>query len=243
MSRTFLKPPVALTLAFALLLVPSTVSAQSGGSSGGGSSGGSSSGSSSAGSSRGGGGAGSAGAPAARVGAGAGTPSTTTGVPANSDPRSLNNQAGPTAAPGSTAPGTYSAGGTPAPAGTTTPSGTAYPSGTALEAARQRAMQSPPGTAIPPAAAGVGADRSSTSNVGSDSAATDPATPGLPNQADPNRSTSGDPNRLAGGGRSNREGATGANMQECEAAWDEKTHMSKAKWRETCARTLTEPHI
>jgi hypothetical protein len=104
-------------------------------------------------------------------------------------------------------------------------------------------MQSPPGTAIPPAAAGVGADRSSTSNVGSDSAATDPATPGLPNQADPNRSTSGDPNRLAGGGRSNREGATGANMQDCEAAWDEKTHMSKAKWRETCARTLTEPHM
>jgi hypothetical protein len=103
-------------------------------------------------------------------------------------------------------------------------------------------MQSPPGTAIPPAAAGVGADRSSTSEVGSGSA-TDPATPGLPNQADPNRSTSGDPNRLAGGGRSNREGATGANMQECEAAWDEKTHMSKAKWRETCARTLTEPHI
>ena len=164
-------------------------------------------------------------------------------MPATSDPRSLNNQAGPTAAPGSTAPGTFSAGGTPAPAGTTTPSGTAYPSGNALEAARQRAMQSPPGTAIPPAAAGVGGDRSSTSEVGSDSAATDPATPGLPNQADPNRNTSGDPSRLAGGGRSNRVGAAGANMRDCEAAWDEKTHMSKAKWRETCARTLTDPHM
>ena len=191
------------------------------------------------------GGAGSVGAPAPRAGTGAGTAgssptlrsepgsATSTGVPANSDPRSLNNQAGPTAAPGSTAPGTYSAGGTPAPAGTTTPSGTAYPSGTALEGARQRAMQSPPGTAIPPAAAGVG----------SDGAATGPATPGLPNQADPNRSTSGDPNRLAGGGQSNRQGATGANMQDCEAAWDEKTHMTKAKWRETCARTLTDPHM
>ena len=245
MSSPSFKTTVALALASALLLVPGTVVAQSGGSSGGGSSGGSSS---SAGAS-GGGSAGRAG------GAGSGTAmsnptlrsdpgsSTRTGVPANSDPRSLNNQAGPTAAPGSRAPGTYSAGGTPAPAGTTTPSGTAYPSGTALEGARQRAMQSPPGTAIPPAAAGVGGDRSSTSEVGSDNAATDPATPGLPNQADPNRGTSGDPNRLAGGGRSNREGASGANMRDCEAAWDEKTHMSKAKWRETCARTLTEPHM
>lgn len=246
MSRTSIQLIVALTAAVALC--PGTVSAQSGGSAGGGSSGGSSSAAGSRGS-------GSAGAPAPRVGAGAGTAasnptlrsdpgsSTSTGVPANSDPRSLNNQAGPTAAPGSTAPGTFSAGSAPAPAGTTTPSGTAYPSGNALEAARQRALRSPPGTAIPPAAAGVGGDRSSTSEVGSDSTATDPATPGLPNQADPNRSTSGDPNRLAGGGQSKREGAKGANMQECEAAWDEKTHMSKTKWRETCARTLTDPHM
>jgi hypothetical protein len=160
------------------------------------------------------------------------------------DPRSLSNQPGTTAAPGGTAPGTYSAGGTPAPAGTTTPSGTAYPSGGALEAARQRALQSPGGAAIPPAAAGVGADRSGTSGVGSDNAATDPATPGLPDQASPDRgSTSGDPSRLAGGGRANREGATGANMNDCEAAWDEGTHMTKDKWRETCRRTLTDPHL
>jgi hypothetical protein len=74
-------------------------------------------------------------------------------------------------------------------------------------------------------------------------AATDPATPGLPNQADSNRATSGDPTRLAGGGRSNRAGARGANLADCEAAWDEETHMSRAKWRETCQRTLTEPHL
>ena len=73
-----------------------------------------------------------------------------------------------------------------------------------------------------------------------------PGTPGLPNTADPGRggaNTSGDPSRLAGGGRANREGASGANMKDCEAAWDEKTHMSKDKWRETCSRTLTDPHL
>ncbi len=32
-------------------------------------------------------------------------------------------------------------------------------------------------------------------------------------------------------------------MAECEAAWDEDTHMTKDKWRETCNRTLTEPHL
>ena len=140
---------------------------------------------------------------------------------------------------GQTAPGTYSAGGTPAPSGTTTPSGTPYPSGEALEGARQRALQSPSGTAVPPAATGLGTDSSG-------NATTEQGTPGLPNTADPNRgsaSTSGDPNRLAGGGRANREGASGANMKDCEAAWDEGTHMSKDKWRETCRRTLTDPHL
>jgi hypothetical protein len=173
----------------------------------------------------------------------AGSGGATSGSSTANDPRSLSNQPATTAAPGSTAPGTVSPGGTPVPGGTTTPSGTAYPSGNALEAARQRALQSPPGAAIPPTAAGVGGDRSSTSEVGSDSAATDPATPGLPNQADPNRNTSGDPSRLTGGGSSNRVGAAGANMRDCEAAWDAQTHMSKAKWRETCSRTLTDPHM
>jgi hypothetical protein len=161
--------------------------------------------------------------------------STSSGTPRTSDPRSLGNQQETSAAPNGTAPGTYSAGGTPAPAGTTTPSGTAYPSGTPLEAARQRSMESPAGTAVPPAASGVGGDGSNVQ-----------ATPGLPNSADPSRgdaSTSGDPSRLSGGGSRNRAGARGADMAECEAAWDEKTHMSKDKWRETCSRTLTDPHL
>jgi hypothetical protein len=255
-----------LMLSSALVFGSVAAFAQSSAGSSGGSSGGSAGGASSTGS-RGGGspasvgraggpGPGTAGAPAPRVGGTttgvdrgttAANPmlrsdpgsATSTGVPSTSDPRSLGHQPATTTAPGSTAPGTYSAGGTPAPAGTTTPSGTAYPSGTPLEAARQRAMQSPPGTAIPPAATGLGADSSG-------NASTNQATPGLPNTADPNRGstdTSGDPNRLAGGGRANREGAAGANMQDCEAAWDEKTHMSKEKWRETCSRTLTDPHL
>jgi hypothetical protein len=134
--------------------------------------------------------------------------------------------------------------GTPAPAGTTTPSGTAYPSGTPLEAARQRALQAPSGTAIPPSAAGVGADRSSTSDVGvgSDSA-TEAATPGLPDQASPDRRTSGDPARATAGGQAVRQGAVGKTLAECEATWDAETHMSKEEWRETCRRTLSEPHL
>jgi hypothetical protein len=38
-------------------------------------------------------------------------------------------------------------------------------------------------------------------------------------------------------------GATGRNMPECMSAWDPKTHITKSRWREICARTLTEPHI
>ena len=212
----------------------------------GGSSSGGSAGSTSAGASRGGGSASSVG----RAGGGSNGSSTAPrvgdtggGVSGTNDPRSLSNQPATSASPGSTAPGTYSPGSTtPAPAGTSTPSGTGYPSGPALEAARQRSLQGPAGTAIPPSAAGVGADRSSTSEVGSDSV-TEPETPGLPNQAQSNRDTVGNPERMAGGGRSNRQGATGATMQECEAAWDAETHMSKDKWRETCRRTLTAPHL
>ena len=228
---------VVMLLILALGLGEGTAFAQSGGSSsGGGSSGGGSSGSnSSAGASRGGGSAASAG----RTGAGSMAPRVR-GTGTN-DPRSLSNQPATSTSPGSTAPGTYAPGSGPAPAGTSTPSGTGYPSGTALEAARQRALQGPAGTAIPATAAGVGADRSSTSEVGSDSV-TEPQTPGLPNQAQSNRDTVGNPERLAGGGRSNREGARGVTMEDCEAAWDAETHMSKETWRETCRRTLTEPH-
>jgi hypothetical protein len=41
-------------------------------------------------------------------------------------------------------------------------------------------------------------------------------------------------------GGSARDGATGSSMENCMAAWDEKTHMSQDRWRETCARTLDE---
>ena len=226
MNRVSSQFAAVLMLSSAVLLGAGVALAQSGGSSGGSSSAGASRGSGSA-------GAGSTGLSAPRVGG---------GVSGTNDPRSLSNQPATSASPGSTAPGTYVPSTTPAPAGTSTPSGTGYPSGPALEAARQRALQAPGGTAIPPAAAGVGADRSSTSEVGSDSVA-EPETPGLPNQAQSNRDTVGNPERMAGGGRSNREGARGATMQECEAAWDAETHMSKEKWRETCRRTLTDPHL
>ncbi len=262
MSRVSSQFAALLILSTALMLGPGAALAQSSGGSSSGSTGGASSAGSRGGGSAGsvgrsgGTGVGTPGAPAPRVGGtsrgvDSGTTAanpmlrsdpgsaTSTGVPSTSDPRSLGNQPATITAPGTTAPGTYSAGGTPAPAGTTTPSGTAYPSGEALGAARQRALQSPSGTAIPPAATGL--DTDSSGNV-----TTEQATPGLPNTADPNRGsdrTSGDPNRLAGGGRANRQGASGANMEDCEAAWDEKTHMTKDKWRETCRRTLTDPHL
>jgi hypothetical protein len=232
MNRVSWHFAAVLMLSSALALGAGTAFAQSSGSTGGGSSSG-----------------GSAGSVGRTGGAGAGSPGLSTapriggtgsGASGTNDPRSLSNQPATSVSPGSTAPGTYSPGSTtPAPAGTSTPSGTGYPSGPALEAARQRSLQAPAGTAIPPSAAGVGADRSSTSEVGGDSA-TEPETPGLPNQAQSNRDTVGNPERLAGGGRSNREGATGATMQECEAAWDAETHMSKDTWRETCRRTLTD---
>lgn len=228
-----------LAIASALVLLGSTAFAQSSGSS------------SSAGASRGGGGSigrssSPAGSMAPRVGGGAlggaaardptlGNPMINPGAARTTDPRSLSNQPA-TAVPGGTAPGTISPGGTPLPAGTSTPSGTAYPPGSPLEAARQRALQSPGGTAIPPSAAGVGASRGGI----------DPATPGLPTDADPNRAssaTSGDPARLSGGRRVTREGANGRTMQECEAAWDAQTHMSKESWSATCRRTLTQPRL
>jgi hypothetical protein len=231
MNRVSSRFAAVMMLSSALLLGAGTAFAQSSGSTGGSSSSGGSAGSVGR---AGGAGAGSTGLTAPRVGSGASD---------TNDPRSLSNQPATSASPGTTAPGTLPGSTTsPAPAGTSTPSGTGYPSGPALEAARQRALQAPAGTAIPPSAAGVGADRSSPSEVGGDSV-TEPETPGLPDQAQSNRDTVGNPERLTGGGRSNREGAAGATMQECEAAWDAETHMSKEKWRETCRRTLTKPHL
>lgn len=136
--------------------------------------------------------------------------------------------------PGTLVPGEF--------AGTTALSGMAFPSGAALEAARQRALQSPAGTPIPPSAPGVGADRSGTSAGSSSDAATEAATPGFADQAPPDRN-SGDPARLTAGGNANRQGAVGKTMAGCEAAWDAATHMSKETWRDTCRRTLTAPHL
>ena len=38
-------------------------------------------------------------------------------------------------------------------------------------------------------------------------------------------------------------GASGRTMPECMAAWDKATHITKTRWRQLCAVTLTEPHI
>ena len=165
---------------------------------------------------------------------------TGSGVGTN-NPRSLSNQPATSTSPGSTAPGTYAPGAGPAPAGTSTPSGR-LSVGPAFEAARQRALQGPAGTVNPPTAAGVGADRSSTSEVGSDSV-TEPERRASQSGAIEPRYGRQSGERMAGGGSSNRQGATGATMQECEAAWDAETHMSKDKWRETCRHTLTAPHL
>lgn len=43
---------------------------------------------------------------------------------------------------------------------------------------------------------------------------------------------------LTGGGSSRREGAAGHDLASCMATWDKGTHITKARWREICARTL-----
>ena len=71
-------------------------------------------------------------------------------------------------------------------------------------------------------------------NVG---AATNGAIPG---QTTTNR---GEVNASSGGTARPDPGATGRNMTECMSAWDLKTHITKPRWRDICARTLTEPHV
>jgi hypothetical protein len=48
---------------------------------------------------------------------------------------------------------------------------------------------------------------------------------------------------IATSGGTSRQGATGKNMPTCMAAWATATHITKTRWKEICARTLTEPHI
>ena len=180
------------------------------------SSGGSGGGSSGGGSSAGGTG-GSAGG-----GVGRGSPSTgrslggsSRAIPGtpNTNPNGFRNNAAPTTAPGS---------GTPAQQNT-----------------RQRAMElrnSEPSASRP---VDPGDSRSRTSDVGQDEQPS-PNSGALPERVSPGRST--DLNELSAGG-SPRQGAVGRTMAECEGAWDAQTHMSKEKWRETCRRTLTDPHL
>ena len=75
-------------------------------------------------------------------------------------------------------------------------------------------------------------------NVG---AMTSGAVPTSPNGALQSR---GEVDATSGGSGGLDLGATGRNMPECMAAWDTKTHITKSKWHQICARTLTEePHI
>jgi hypothetical protein len=79
-----------------------------------------------------------------------------------------------------------------------------------------------------------------------------PSTSGAPPQADTQAPIGEDlrqggivesPNERTSGGSSGERGATGKTLAECMGAWDGETHMSKDEWRNTCKRTLKEPHI
>ena len=49
------------------------------------------------------------------------------------------------------------------------------------------------------------------------------------------------PIETSGGSASPTMGANGKDMPECMSAWDNKTHISKVRWREICQRTLNDP--
>jgi hypothetical protein len=159
----------------------------------------------------------------------------------STDPRDLSNQPATTVtggdAPETVAPGESS----PLPSGTGTPSSTAFPSGEALEAARETALQGPPGSAIPPAVTGINETSTDTSQTTGD-AATQQSTPGLP-AAPPQSPSLLDPSQLAAGGTPNIGGAKGSDFKGCLAAWDKATHMSKSEWRHSCSETMTPEHL
>jgi len=108
----------------------------------------------------------------------------------------------------------------------------------AQERTRQRTMDLRNSDPTTPQAAEPGETRGRTSDVGPDDEPS-PNSGALPERVNPDRSQ---PNELSAGG-SARQGAVGKTMAECEAAWDAETHMSKEKWRDTCRRTLTAPHL
>jgi hypothetical protein len=72
---------------------------------------------------------------------------------------------------------------------------------------------------------------------------TNTAEQGLLGAPSPGSIESLQPNFATGGGTPTPGGATGKNMTECMQAWDSATHVAKTRWRQICARTLTEPHI
>ena len=96
------------------------------------------------------------------------------------------------------------------------------------------------GMATTTTGAGPGATPSTTAtqpNIG----ATDPtATRDATTTADPN-ARAPVPIESSGGSAIPTMGAKGKDMPECMAAWDDKTHITKVRWCEICARTLNDP--
>lgn len=63
-----------------------------------------------------------------------------------------------------------------------------------------------------------------------------------PRQSTPDNPFFGPP-PLPSGGSSISAGGRARTLAECEALWDATTHMSKGEWRNSCRRTLVDPHI
>ena len=97
------------------------------------------------------------------------------------------------------------------------------------------------GMATTTTGAGPGATPSTTATQPNIGATTDPtATRDATTTADPN-ARAPVPIELSGGSAIPTMGAKGKDMPECMAAWDDKTHITKVRWREICARTLNDP--
>lgn len=145
------------------------------------------------------------------------------------------------------------------------PSGTQLSGSTAATRPSNGAAPSAPMTLVPNAqgssratqsvAPTVGTNRTATT-VGGRVAAQTPSPFGsqttgasvstlLPNNlsgALPDSNTAAPVETATRGGKA-RQGATGQTMPTCMAAWDPMTHITRARWRQICARTLVDPHI
>jgi hypothetical protein len=49
------------------------------------------------------------------------------------------------------------------------------------------------------------------------------------------------PIQTSGGSAGPTKGAKGKDMPECMSAWDNKSHISKVRWREICQHPLNDP--